>query len=68
MLSAAARHKFNRCIAEMRRGRVSSSDLAADVLGRLESCGLSVSETEPDLKAMAEALVEAGYQVVPPDA
>jgi hypothetical protein len=66
MLSAAARLKFNRCIAEMRRGRVSSSDMAADLLARLEACGISVTEQEPDLEAMASALVDAGYAVTPP--
>lgn len=46
-LSDDARRKFNRCIEEMRRGNISSRDMAEDLLGRLKACGLEVRETPP---------------------
>ncbi len=68
-LSDDARRRFCRCIEEMRRGKIASNAMAADLLARLETAGLEVAEAEPepDLEAMAAALTEAGYQVVPPD-
>lgn len=65
-LSDDARRKLARSIEEMRRGNVASRDMAADLLARLEACGLSVEEAEPDLEALAKVLVDAGYTVEPP--
>lgn len=65
-LSDAARRDFNRAVAEIRRGRVSSADMAADLIERLLSKGILVSEKAPDLSEMARALTEAGYTVEPP--
>jgi hypothetical protein len=47
MLSDDARLKFNRCIAEMRRGRLSSADMTADLLARLEAQGLQITVVPP---------------------
>lgn len=65
-LSDDNRRKFDRCVAEMRRGKIGSRDMAADLLARLALVGLEVAVTEPDLGAMVETLQAAGYQVVPP--
>jgi uroporphyrinogen-III synthase len=67
-MSDAARRNFCRAIAEARRGRVSSSDMGERLLECLKAKGLRVVEEEPDLEAMAAALVEAGYQVAAPNA
>ena len=65
-LSDVAMRKFYRCIQEMRRGRVSSTEMADDLLARLDRCGLNVSESDPDLNAMAATLEQAGYKITPP--
>jgi hypothetical protein len=67
MLTVAAHRNFCRALSEMRRGRVSSKDMAESLLECLKSKGLRVVEEEPDLEAMAATLVEAGYAVVPPN-
>lgn len=66
-MSAEARRRFCRCIEEMRRGKVPSSEVAADLLRRLDAVGLKVAEADPDLAAMAAVLKAAGYQVVAPN-
>lgn len=66
MLSEEANRKFCRCIEEMRRGKVPSRDMAADLLGRLAAAGFRVEESEPNLGAMADTLTAAGYKVEPP--
>ncbi len=66
MLSAEGARKFNRCIEEMRRGNVSSRDMAADLLARLQGNGFRIVESEPDLAVMVDTLVAAGYKVEPP--
>jgi hypothetical protein len=60
------RRRFIRSVAEMRRGRLSTREMADDLIGRLESCGLIVTETAPDLATMAATLTAAGYSVRAP--
>ncbi len=66
MLSPESKRKFCRCVEEMRRSSKSSQSLGEDLLVRLDAKGLSVVDTDPDLEAMAAALMEAGYTVEPP--
>lgn len=68
MLTVTAHRNFCRAIQEMRRGRVSSSDMAQSLMECLKNKGLRVVEEDPDLEAMAAALIEAGYEVKAPDA
>ena len=66
MLTVSAHRNLCRALQEMRRGRVSSRDMADSLVENLKEKGLRVVEEEPDLDAMAAALVEAGYEVQPP--
>jgi hypothetical protein len=66
MLTMAAHRKLSRALEEMRRGRVSSREMADSLIERLKDKGLRVVEEEPDLDAMAVALVAAGYRVEAP--
>jgi len=67
MLTVGAHRSLCRALAEMRRGRVSSIDMADSLIECMKTKGLRVVEDEPDLEAIAATLVEAGYEVKPPN-